>query len=246
MPKHEQSYRSRPFVFFSFAGIGAFVAAAEAIVVGESGQGALGPPLIPYGGEWPFRSTHPGFIARMETYLGLVFGQAVHFEQPQLWRTKGEVLKQLRDRNLLGRWEETRSCSVRPANRHGAATCGICGGCLLRTLALHSAGLASKQTESAFDLWSSGAVARDGKDMTLPERHMVVRSFGTMAELARLTGSPDGHAAIEFEGRLLGDPDPVKAQEKLEDLITRHAAEWSDFVENIPNNGWANAIATQL
>jgi hypothetical protein len=246
MPKKEQSYRSRPFVFFSFAGIGALVAGAEAIVIGESGQGALGPPLIPYGGEWPFRSTHPGFVARMATYLGSIFSQPVHFEQPQLWRTKGEVLRELQDRNILGPWEDTRSCSVRPANRHGAETCGICGGCVLRALAMHSAGIAPRRRSTAFDLWSSVAVAKDTKGMTLPERQMVVRSLGTMAELAKLATSSRGPTAIEFESRLFGDADPVKVQGKLEGLLARHAAEWTKMTIEMPRTSWANALAMQL
>jgi hypothetical protein len=182
----------------------------------------------------------------MATYLGSVLGQPVHFEQPQLWQTKGEVLRQLQDRNILGRWEDTRSCSVRPANRHGAETCGICGGCVLRALALHSAGIAPKRRSTAFDLWSPVAVAKDAKGMTLPERQMVVRSLGTMAELAKFATSSRGPAAIQFESRLFGAADPVKVQEKLEDLIARHAAEWTNMMEGMPRNGWANALATQL
>ena len=38
MHKPEKTYRSRPFVFFSFAAIGAFVAEAESVVVGGSGK----------------------------------------------------------------------------------------------------------------------------------------------------------------------------------------------------------------
>jgi hypothetical protein len=97
MHKPEQTYRSRSFVFFSFAGIGAFVSDAEAVVIGETGQGALGPAMIRYADEWPFRSTHPGFVFRLSRYLSLVFGKEIAFHLPQLWRTKGEVLRRLAD-----------------------------------------------------------------------------------------------------------------------------------------------------
>jgi 7-cyano-7-deazaguanine synthase in queuosine biosynthesis len=139
MHKPEQTYRSRPFVFFSFAGIGAFVSNAEAVVIGETGQGALGPAMIRYADEWPFRSTHPGFLSRLSRYLSLAFGKEIAFRAPQLWHTKGEVLRKLVDEGLSRGWDETKSCSVRPNDRHGAPVCGICGGCVLRSLAISSA-----------------------------------------------------------------------------------------------------------
>lgn len=246
MPKKEQTYRSRPFVFFSFAGIGAFVAEAEAIIVGESGQGTLGPALLPYGGEWPFRSTHPGFLIRMARYLGLAFSRVVPIEQPQLWRTKGEVLQVLKDRNLLGEWEDTRSCSVRPANKHGAPACGFCGGCMLRSLAVHSARLTYDASQNAFDLMSIESRARDGVAMSAAERQMVARSMGTMAEFASLSRNASGVSLLERESMLFGEPDPLPIAEKLKNLASRHAAEWDAIVATLPPTGWARAIARQL
>lgn len=246
MPKKEQSYRSRPFVFFSFAGIGAFVAGAEKVVVGESGQGTLGPALVPYGGEWPFRSTHPGFLKRMARYLGLAFSRDLPIDQPQLWRTKGEVLKLLEDKDLLGKWDETRSCSVRPANKHGASVCGFCGGCMLRALAIHSAGLVHEGPGSAFHLQSIAPNADDGVAMSAAERQMVTRAMGTMAEFASLSRRADGPSVLERESMLFGESDRAPIAKKLGDLTYRHAVEWDGMVATFPPNGWANAIVRQL
>jgi 7-cyano-7-deazaguanine synthase in queuosine biosynthesis len=246
MPKKEQTYRSRPFVFFSFAGIGAFVAGAEAIVVGESGQGALGPALLPYGGEWPFRSTHPGFLKRMERYLSLAFSRETRVDQPQLWRTKGEVLRLLQEKELLGRWQETRSCSLRPANKHGARACGFCGGCMLRGLAIHSAGFGLDGAANAFNLMSVESRAIDGIAMSAAERHMAARSMGTMAEFASLARDERGPSLLESESMLFGESDPVPVARKLYNLASRHAAEWQGLVAELPMNGWARAIAVQL
>jgi hypothetical protein len=58
----ETSYRTRPLVFYTVAAIAAVVSKANAVVIGENGQGALGPACLPFGGEWWFRSVHPGFV----------------------------------------------------------------------------------------------------------------------------------------------------------------------------------------
>jgi 7-cyano-7-deazaguanine synthase in queuosine biosynthesis len=246
MRKYEQTYRSRPFVFFSFSGIGAFVSGAEKVIVGETGQGVLGPALLPYAGEWPFRSTHPGFLVRMGRYLSLVFGKDVPIELPQLWKTKGEVLRHLREQDLLSGWQETRSCSVRPADKHGSEACGICGGCTLRALALHSADLPTAWDKNAFSLASALAIARDGKEMRPSERHIVVRSLGTMAEFASLSGNRHGASIIEKESLLFGDSDPKTVARNIADLSRRHAAEWQGFLSALPDDGWLRGLASQL
>lgn len=246
MPKKELTYRTRPFVFFSFAGIGAFVTGAEAVVIGESGQGALGPALVRYADEWPFRSTHPGFVSRIARYLELAFGSAIAFRMPQRWRTKGEVLLELKAAGLLGRWQDTSSCSVRPVGKHGASVCGVCGGCMLRSLAVHSAGLAQPKLTVAFDARSGSDVAADGQVMSISERHMAVRSLGTMAELSRLVDGDRTRALLESESMLLNEPDPALAANLMHDLISRHAAEWHGFIASLPKRGWARRFVEQL
>lgn len=246
MPKKEQTYRSRPFVFLSFAGIGAFVSGAQKVVVGESGQGALGPALLPYGGEWPFRSVHPGFLTRMARYLGLAFSRPIPIELPQVWCTKAEVLGKLREKNLLDGWEGTRSCSARPAGRHGIWACGLCGGCVLRALAARTADLQVQWDRNAFSLISDTAEACDGMMMSPNERDIVVRSFGTMAEFASILRSRRGAKTIEKESILFGTQDILSIGRNLADLVRRHDLEWRAFVSGLPERGWARAIAEQL
>jgi 7-cyano-7-deazaguanine synthase in queuosine biosynthesis len=124
----EATYRTRPLVFYTLAAIGAVVTNAEAVVIGENGQGAFGPACLPFADEWWFRSAHPAFVQRWATFLGLVLERPIRFEQPQLWKTKGEVLSTLRTEGLIAGWEQTSSCATRPKDRHGHHGCGVCGG----------------------------------------------------------------------------------------------------------------------
>jgi hypothetical protein len=82
--------------------------------------------------------------------------------------------------------------------------------------------------------------------MTLSERHMAVRSFGTMAEFARLAGSLRGQLLIESESMLFNQPDSIGVAANLRDLVIRHDAEWRGFAGRLPQDGWAHSIVDQL
>ena len=196
----ETTYRTRPLVFYTLAAIGAVITGAGAVVIGENGQGAIGPACLPFADEWWFRSAHPGFIARWATFLALVLGAPVRFEQPQLWRTKGEVLTELVAAGLAEGWDETNSCATRPNDRHSRRSCGVCGGCLLRTVAAHTAGLSLCEDDVAFDLAAFEAVARDRQGekhaMTPGERAVAVRAIAAMVDFARLAEAPGREAIV--------------------------------------------------
>ena len=246
----EVTYRTRPLVFYTLAAIAAVITGAEAVVVGENGQGAIGPACLPFPDEWWFRSTHPGFVARWARFLAIVFEQPVRFEQPQLWNTKGEVLSSLLERGLLAGWNKTSSCSARPFERHGHRGCGACGGCLLRTVSAHTADIASRDGSKTFDVFASDDTGHDGagkeKQMSRSEREVAVRAIAVMAGFARLAASPGGQAAITREAQWIDPSHPELARAKLDRLLRQHRAEWEGFLGDLPNPSWVREIAGQL
>jgi 7-cyano-7-deazaguanine synthase in queuosine biosynthesis len=246
----EVSYRTRPLVFFTLAAICAHMTGADAVAIGESGQGAIGPGCLPFADEWWFRSAHPAFVARWSKFLRLLLAKAIRFEQPQLWKTKGEVLADLRAEGLLAGWERTNSCSTRPNDRHGHPGCGLCGGCLLRTVSAHAAGLALPAGANAFDVYALEDVARhrngQEKPMTSGDRAVAVRAIAAMAEFARLADSPDGALSVQREAQLISPANPKAAQTELQRLLGRHRAEWSAFVNSLPERSWVRDIVGQL
>jgi 7-cyano-7-deazaguanine synthase in queuosine biosynthesis len=246
----EVSYRTRPLVFYTLAAIGAVVTGAEAVVIGESGQGAFGPACLPFADEWWFRSAHPAFVRRWANFLGIILDKPIRFEQPQLWKTKGEVLSNLQAEGLMAGWEQTNSCSTRPNDRYGRYGCGICGGCLLRAVSAHAAGLTSPIGDNAFDVYALEDVARhrDGRErqMTSGERAVAVRAIATMVELARLADSSDGALLVQREARLIDSANPMAAQTKLLRLLKQHQAEWGAFMSSLPERSWVREIVGQL
>src|SRR5262245_13182296 len=65
----ESSARSRGFKFATISGLTAYLAKAEQVIVPESGQGALGPTLVPVGQTYEDYRNHPVFTDLMEKFL---------------------------------------------------------------------------------------------------------------------------------------------------------------------------------
>ena len=245
----EVSYRTRPLVFYTLAGIAAVATDAEAVVIGENGQGALGPACVPFADEWWLRSAHPAFIHRWASFLQLVLDRPVRFEQPQLWKTKGQVILNLRERELIRGWELTRSCSARPKDRYGRHGCGICGGCLLRAVAAHAAGLRSTAQDNACDVYAQedSMCDRNGRErrMSPSERALAVRAIDEMAELAGLADSPDAESIVDREAHLVDPSNTGAVRERLRRLLDAHRTEWNAFMCSLPKYSWVRDIVAQ-
>ncbi len=246
----EVSYRTRPLVFYTLAAIAAAVTQAEAVIIGENGQGAIGPACLPFADEWWLRSAHPAFVTRWANFLRIILDKPIRFEQPQLWKTKGQVLSKLQAEGLIAGWEQTSSCSARPKDRHGHRGCGVCEGCLLRTVSAYAAGLALPAGNNAFNVhaFADMVLSRDGRErqMTPGERAIAVRAIAAMTEFAGLADSSEGDAAIDREARLIDPNNPGQVQVEFRRLLRQHRSEWDGFMSALPDHSWVRKIVGQL
>lgn len=142
----ESSFRSRSFQFAAVTAIAAHIRSVKRIVVPESGQGALGPAILPLYGVYADYRNYPAFFRKMEQFIKEVLGYEVQFEQPRLWSTKGQtVLDFLKlPEKRVEHLTNTRSCwqTRHVVNVNGRRLqCGLCAACLLRRLSLHTAGI---------------------------------------------------------------------------------------------------------
>jgi hypothetical protein len=246
----EPSYRTRSFLFNVFAGIAAHLAHAECVIIPENGQGSLGPSIVPFGAESPQRGSHPGFTRRMGEFLGLVLGAPVHFQHPQLWRTKGEVLRILKREKLLGDWPATTSC---PRDRRDVSLigktvhCGVCAGCLLRRTAAYVNGLV--EPENTY-LWRDleGATLADaihpGSDRETRANDIDIANHGVlvMTELANWADSPgDDPLVSQCAFEISGAESMTAALANLKRLLWAHKEEWHHFRNHFGPNSWINA-----
>ena len=243
--RRESTARSRGFKFAIISGIAAYLADAGQIIVPESGQGALGPALVTVGQAYEDYRSHPLFTRRMEILLHELFAHRVEYTFPQLWRTKGETLKQFVDECGDTLWASTRSCWQQ--NRHVSVNgktrqCGVCAACMLRRMSVHAAGLSEPQDRyvwqdlSAPTLEGGAAPSFSRRKHTDSLREYAIAGVLHLDHLAALLNSNSNVSTIkrsEFQLReALGLPqDEVRAN--LRRLLQQHASEWTSFVRSL-------------
>jgi Queuosine biosynthesis protein QueC len=236
----ESSARSRGFKFTLLSGLAAYLAKADLIIVPESGQGALGPALVPVGQAYDDYRNHPLFTAKMGAFLKALLGRDMRFEFPRLWHTKGETLREYVSGSAQADWANTRSCwqdnrnvSVDDHRRQ----CGVCAACMLRRLSVHAAGLSeAPETYIWEDLrvasFENGAAA--GFRKISAQRNYAIAGALHLDHLAGLRRSrihaPRLESCIPEIAAALGKPQ-LEVRAGLDRLLARHEKEWKEFME---------------
>jgi 7-cyano-7-deazaguanine synthase in queuosine biosynthesis len=240
----ESSARSRGFKFATISGLTAYLSKAERIIVPESGQGALGPALVPVGQAYQDYRNHPLFTDRMEAYFAALLNYRPRFEFPRLWHTKGETLKAfVNDCPDGSAWEQTWSCwqSARQASVDGhKRQCGICAACLLRRMSVHAAGLTESKkvyvwedlTVASFEKGAAKGFARQ----TAALREYAIAGVLHLDHLAALRSTSAGADALKLCAFQLSRSSKLPETEvahKLARLLTQHELEWRTFMQSL-------------
>lgn len=240
----ESSNRSRGFKFSMIAGIAAYLADVETIIIPESGQGALGPPLVPVVQAYPDYRNHPRFTERMEKFFAALLNHHVSYTFPRLWFTKGETLKAFVTETSVGHeWNETISCWQQ--NRHVPVDghrrqCGICAACMLRRLSVHAAGLTEPADRYVWEDLSASkfedGVAKGFSKITPALREYAIAGTMHLDHLAGLADSPRYQSTIRRNAAQIAksmDLTNEDAEMKLTSLLRRHRDEWQAFVKSL-------------
>jgi len=243
----ESSARSRGFKFAMISGLAAYLAKAHRIIVPESGQGALGPSLVPVGHAYPDHRSHPSFASRMERFLKALLGYQVRYEFPCLWQTKGETLARFLNECEDGAmaWAETRSCwqQNRQISVNGKARqCGICAACMLRRLTVHAAGQVEAEDTYVWedlraDTFEGGASPNFGrKKITRAMKEYAIAGTLHLDHLAGLLNSPANATRVSLQAFWLGESlelPPSTVKTKLDRLLAQHQSEWESFMASL-------------
>ena len=242
----ESSARSRGFRFALLSGIAAYLSRASLVIVPESGQGALGPVLVPVGQAYEDYRSHPLFTDRMNAFLSALFEHNVDYAYPRLWYTKAETLAAFidtsTDRNI---WTHTRSCWQ--GHRHasvlgGLRQCGICAACMLRRMTLHTIGATEDKAtyiweDLTADRFQDGAVKgfRKAEPKGAQYEHAVAGTLHLDHLAGLLESIPNRHPLekqVHQLSRSLALPEQ-DVQHKLERLLKQHGLEWNNFVQSL-------------
>lgn len=239
----ESSVRSRGFKFASVTAIAAQVSKVGRILVPESGQGALGPTLLPLHNIYADYRNHPTFFRKMERFIKAALQYEVTYEQPRLWKTKGQTIFDFisqpgQDTNSLN---GTRSCWQQRWNTRSEGKlrqCGLCAACLLRRMSLHAAGI--QEADDTYIFCDLGAAKYEDSAQLSGPRHQssTMLEYGSVGarhlhQLADLAEAPDadlrGHSYELSRALLISEGEVLQ---RLRSLLTQHAKEWRDFVES--------------
>jgi hypothetical protein len=223
------------------SGIAAFLAKAPRIIVPESGQGALGPSLVPVGQAYEDYRNHPLFTNRMARLLKALFSHDVQFEFPRLWFTKGETLREYvaLDSGRVD-WATTRSCwqDNRQVSVDGRRRqCGICAACMLRRLSVHAAGLSERSDTYIWENLSAKSFDEGvalGFKKIKAQRDYAIAGALHLDHLAALRHSTVNAQAIRLNTFQLArafNEKQIDIQDRLNRLLSEHEKEWKGFME---------------
>lgn len=237
----ESSVRSRGFKFAAVTAIAAHLTGLNRIVVPESGQGALGPVLLPLHNVYADYRNHPTYFRKMERFIKAVLGHDVRYDQPRLWNTKGETISAFRraTNKAVDELFETRSCWQQRWNAKmdgKLLQCGLCAACLLRRMSMHAA-----EIEEPAHTYVIADLTVPAFRNALPGRSKV-RLSRTMAEygsvgarhlqqLADMADLPDADLKVHaFEiARATVEPQE-EVLKKIRNMLLTHAKEWRAFM----------------
>jgi len=249
----EPSFRSRGFVYGVMAGIAAHLLQADRVVIPESGQGSLGPWLQPVGGEAADVRGHPFFTGRLATLLKLVLGTNVSYQHPQLWRTKGETLSELKELGYSDGWWLTTSCA-RDA-RHMAidkhrVQCGVCASCLLRRQSLFAACLDERRDCYCWTNLCAPNLAQAAASESRPtgrnDEGQAKCAVLALEDLSRATEDSRGIESAVSELSAVSGEDSNNVCAKLCRLLDAHKNEWRAFLSTLGPASFINQWLSTL
>ncbi|MER8764747.1 MULTISPECIES: hypothetical protein [unclassified Mesorhizobium] len=248
----ETTARSRGFKFALVAGIGAYLINAPAVIVPESGQGALAPAILPVGQGYADYRNHPVFTALMEKFVKVLLGHGLRYRYPRLWTTKGETLREFIDNcgPEASSWAATRSCwqQSRQASVSGTRRqCGVCAACMLRRLSVHAAG--EKEAHDIY-VWEtlSARTFEDGANANFNHITTALREYALAGVLhfEHFSSFRDStqHALLKRRAqselaRSLQEPVDMVAK-SLDRLLQQHATEWRAFTNELGESSFVN------
>lgn len=154
---YEPSSRARSILFLGYGIVVASTLSTTApvdLLVPENGLISINAPLtLRHVGSLSTRTTHPHFISSLQAILDEV-GLNARMTNPYSFATKGEMLKNCRDRNVEKIASDSYSCGKgKRLNQH----CGRCVPCLIRRASFHAAGLYDDTEYHVADLANQAA-----------------------------------------------------------------------------------------
>jgi hypothetical protein len=196
----------------------------------------------------------------MEKFLKALVDYDVHYTFPQIWKTKGETLKEYMTncKDDSSGWIATRSCwqgNRQVSVDHHTRQCGICAACILRRMSVYSAGLKEPGTNYVWEnlalpsFEKSAASGFDKRKITSAMREYAIAGTLHHAHLAGLSNSVENEPMLRLRASQLSKElkQPInEVQEKLNRLLKQHGKEWEEYMNSLGSNSFVTLWSKQV
>ena len=233
----ENSQRTRGFLFLTLGAVTALAAGSNEIRIFENGIGAIN---LPYDssqiGTANSRGVHPITLLRMADFVKALTGKSISFNDPFLFKTKGEMCRHVAVHALASNIPRTFSCDGFPVRHRNKPQCGSCTSCLLRRLSLENAELSEFDPSDQYilDLLVSEGTTATSKQLR-PLQAMewqfqkLCRLLGPGSKWSRLVTEFPELQHIVSEISVHDEIAETKLQQSILGLYRRYVAEWANF-----------------
>jgi 7-cyano-7-deazaguanine synthase in queuosine biosynthesis len=217
----EHSQRSRSFVLAALTVTAAYMEQSDRILFHENGIMSINLPIAAQVvGARASRSTHPRSLMLLQQLARSIQAIVVRIDNPFIWKTKVEVIRELKYRpegNLIG---HTLSCSRTRDISYFKPHCGKCAQCLQRRLSTLGAEASDLDPEEAYAVDLLIGPRQSGDD-----RVMAVEMIRSALEFRRMT---DVAFATRYAGEFAWLTDsfpgqaPTDVARSVVDMLRRH------------------------
>ncbi|MCI0738754.1 MAG: 7-cyano-7-deazaguanine synthase [Gemmataceae bacterium] len=242
--QEELSQRCRSFLFASLGAIAAIMHRQSVVEMFESGIGAINLPLMAgMVGAKTTKSAHPKFLRLMSRLASLVAQNDVEFYLPFLSKTKGEVVRSLRDNGLDQLANLSASCVHYPQRHCRHKQCGVCPACIFRRQAMVSAGIDETEDVYEYDFLGSPQAANDIPAKRLQFLKAFLMQVAWLKDADTRMQLPPAFARHLISTEILGRE---QSQEDAIELLARYRDEWMDIasIRREKGHNWARLLAT--
>ena len=218
----EETQRTRSFFFTAIGAVAAHIDPSDRIRFYENGIMSVNLPFATQlVGARASRSTHPRSLQLLKHLVGLVSMHPIEIENPFIWKTKVEVVRDLAATAQAKLITETNSCSrSQYAIRKFQSHCGTCVQCLQRRISTLGAGAAELDEPEGYETDLLEGMRKDGID-----RVMAIETVTLAVDCAGMSDRDfAGRFAEPLASVLKVHPSGEKADiaKKVIDLYRRH------------------------
>jgi len=244
----EPSQRARAVLFLASGIVAAAQTGRSCLYVSENGIGAISLPTT--SDHWGARATkamHPITLHGFAALASLVLDRPLSIENLGLFLTKGQIVQRLCNQGLTEAVQTTVTCD---RFSYLGEACGRCSSCILRRVALFTAGIDDKNTSYRFDVLDPAAVLANGKTrhlLAMTSQFEALRQAVTSVRAyAALDGAfPDLFRLVSMAQTLGIAPELV--EQRLLRLYRTYVAEFDAFISKINGSGRTSPVhITQL